>query len=138
MYKKTINYTDLFGNDLEETFYFNLTMAEAMEIYGRYTTGTLDNAQFDSLVNEMKNKKDLKGMIDIIQDVILSSYGERSGDGRYFNKSKEIKEKFANSVAYAEIFELLFNDPEEMKKFAKGIVSSSKKSKVETTASVVS
>lgn len=138
MYKKVINYTDLFGNDLEETLYFNLTMPEAIEIYGQYTNGTLENSNFDELVNDMKNRKDVKGMIDLIQNVILSSYGERSEDGRYFNKSKEIKEKFSNSVAYAELFELLFTDPEEMKKFSKGIISASKKSKVETTASVVS
>ena len=138
MYRKTLKYTDLFGNDLEETLYFNLTMPEAIEIYGQYTNGTLENSNFDELVNDMKNRKDVKGMIDLIQNVILSSYGERSEDGRYFNKSKEIKEKFSNSVAYAELFELLFTDPEEMKRFSKGIISASKKSKVETTASVVS
>ena len=104
MFKKTIKFTDFFGNERTEERYFNLSEAEVID------------AQFDSqgdfsqLVQGIANTKDREALGKLFKEIILRSYGEPSPDGIYFNKSKEIRDKFENSALYNALYtELLFN-----------------------------
>ena len=60
-------------------------------------------------------------MLDLFEDIILTSYGQKSPDGRTFIKNKEMRENFSNSEAYAQLFEELVMSPDAMTQFAKGI-----------------
>lgn len=141
MYKKTINYKDIDGNDVTKTCYFNLTYPEAIKILGKYTNRSLDTEIMSEEVKKLVAKKDALSMIEIIEDFILSSYGERTltDDGSMFIKSKEIRTKFENSFEYAELFEELFTDKNALATFINSVIPIKKNvSTQETTASVVS
>lgn len=141
MYKKTINYKDIDGNDVTKTCYFNLTYPEAIKILGKYTNRSLDTEIMSEEVKKLVAKKDALSMIEIIEDFILSSYGERTltDDGSMFIKSKEIRTKFENSFEYAELFEELFTDKNALATFINSVIPIKKNVNTqETTASVVS
>lgn len=104
MYEKNIKFTDFFGNERTEKRYFNLSEAEVLD------------AQFDKqgdfsqLIQGIANTKDTESLGKLFKEIILRSYGEPSPDGIYFNKSKEIRDRFENSALYNALYtELLFD-----------------------------
>ena len=105
MFKKTVTYTDY--NDVErtETFFFNLTQAEVLEME-LSTTGGLS-----AMIQGVIDAKDTPQLIKIFKELVLKAYGEKSPDGRRFIKSPELTEAFAQTEAYSDIFmELATND----------------------------
>lgn len=139
MYKKTLTYTNLNGEQVTESLYFNLSKRDALKIFGKYSNGTLDGKALQLYLDKLKGSKDVAKMVSFIEDVILSAYGEKSEDGKYFMKDNVIRTRFENSVAYAEVFEELFTSPKELNEFIKGIFPNfSNKASEPTTASVVS
>lgn len=116
MIKKTIKYNDFDGNEREDTFYFNLTKAECMEME-LSTSGGLEKT-----VQRIMESKDTKMIVEIFKDLILKAYGEKSPDGKYFYKSPEISAKFASTEAYSELFMELSSDADAASKFFNGII----------------
>ena len=116
MLKKTIKYTDYNGTDREETFYFNLTKAEIMEM----EMGTVGG--FAEMVQNIVNAQDTPSLIKIFKDLILRSYGEKSPDGRRIIKSDAISAAFAQTEAYSELFMELATDADKASEFINGIV----------------
>ena len=116
MIKKTIKYKDFDDNEREDTFYFNLTKAECMEME-LSTSGGLEKT-----VQRIMESKDTKMIVEIFKDLILKAYGEKSPDGKYFYKSPEISAKFASTEAYSELFMELSSDANAASKFFNGIV----------------
>lgn len=99
MLTKDITYTDLNGNKRTDTYYFNLTKAELVEFSSDYPNGV-----FEYLSHLMKHADTMQGkLIATFKDLILRSYGERTPEGR-FVKSTELREAFAASEAYSELF----------------------------------
>lgn len=104
MLRKEITYTDYNGVERKEAFYFNLTKTELMKEYGT-GDGTVEKLQ------KIIDAKDGRALMDNFDKLIRSAYGEKSPDGKYFNKSKEISDAFACTPAYDSLFcELLDND----------------------------
>lgn len=105
MLKKTMTYTDFDGVERTETFYFNLTKAEILNLEMREVGG------LQTLIKKIIEEKDNARLIKLFQDLIILSYGEKSPDGKLFRKSPEITEKFTASQAYSDLFmELAAND----------------------------
>ena len=105
MLKKSIKYVDFDGVERTEDFYFNLTKAEVTEMEMSTEGGLAKKLQ------DIVESKDSKKMIETFKDLILRSYGEKSLDGKRFIKSKEIRDEFAQTAAYSELFmELATND----------------------------
>lgn len=138
MYKKTITYMNLNNEEVTETLHFNLSKNDAIKLIGKYTAGSLDEEKINEYIDRLLKSNNTVKMIEFIEDFILSSYGEKSEDGNYFVKNKMVREKFENSIAYAELFEELFTNNKQLNNFIKNVVPnfSSKKDKP-ATASVV-
>lgn len=104
MYEKTIKFTDFFGNERTEKRYFNLSEAEVLDAqFDR-------QGDFSQLIQGIANTKDTETLGRLFKEIILRSYGEPSPDGIYFNKSKEIRDRFENSALYNALYtELLFD-----------------------------
>lgn len=115
MFKKTITYTDY--NDVErtETFFFNLTKAEVLEM----ELGTVGG--LSAMIQGVIDAKDTPALIKIFKDLVLRSYGVKSVDGKRFIKSPELAEEFSQTEAYSDIFMELATNDEEAAKFVKGI-----------------
>lgn len=117
MIKQTVTYVDFNGQEVTEDLYFNLTNAEYVRLTGKVGGDISDYAQ--QLVAEGKHGE----MLEFIENLILSSYGVRTPDGRGFKKTKEIRENFEYSIAFSEIFEILLSDPDKAHAFASGLMS---------------
>lgn len=116
MLKKTIKYTDYNGTEREEDFYFNLSRAEVMEMELSTSGG------MDKLIERITNEQDSAKIIAIFKDIILKSVGKKSLDGRRFEKSQEIRDDFAQTEAYSELFMELGTNDVAAADFIKGIL----------------
>ena len=83
MLKKTIEYIDYEGNERKEDFYFNLTKAEVMEMEMGTTGG------MKKMLEKIVAEQDSKRIIETFKDIIMRSYGEKSPDGKRFEKQKQ-------------------------------------------------
>lgn len=111
-----INYTDFNGVSRTETLYFNLTQAELTKI------AYIDNKNLAETLTKAIDDKDTATIVRFMCDFIISAYGEKSDDGKYFHKSEEMRNKFANSAAYDALFAELLSDDEKAVAFINGVV----------------
>ena len=116
MLKKTITYTDYNGNERTEDFYFNLTKAEAMEMEMSTAGG------METYVKRITDAQDTPAIIKVFKELILKAYGEKSLDGKRFEKSEEISNAFAQTEAYSELFMELATNTDAASKFVNGIM----------------
>lgn len=116
MYKKTIAYTDYFGEEREEDFYFHFSEAELSKME------LSRNGGISRFVEKIIQTKDNPKLVDMFEDFILSAYGEKSEDGRRFIKSEEISTSFKQTPAYSILFMELITDADELARFIKEVV----------------
>lgn len=115
MFAKTVTYTDYNNVERTETFYFNLTKAEVLEME-LGTTGGLS-----AMIQGVIDAKDTPQLIKIFKDLVLRAYGEKSADGRRFIKTPQIAEEFSQTEAYSDIFMELATDDKAASAFVEGI-----------------
>lgn len=116
MLKKLIEYTDYNGVKRSENFYFNLNKAELMEMELSVTGG------MRQLLQLILDKQDIPKLIEAFKTIILKAYGEKSPDGRVFNKSKELSEMFAHTEAYSELYMELISDSSKAAAFINALM----------------
>lgn len=116
MLKKEIAYIDYNGVERTETFHFNLSKAELMDMEMSVTGG------FGEMVNRIISTKDVPALMDIFKDLIRRAYGVKSADGRRFMKSKELTDEFVQTEAYSDLFMELALNSDEAAKFVNGIL----------------
>lgn len=118
MLKKSITYTDYNEVTHTETYYFNLSKAECMEME-MSTSGGLTE-----MINKIIETQDVPAIIKIFKDLILKAYGIKSPDGKRFIKSEELSTAFAQTEAYSVLFMELATNAEEAAAFVNGIMPS--------------
>ena len=122
MLKKNIKYTDFNGVEREETFLFNLTKAELMEM----EMGT--NGGLAEQIQKIVDAQDSAAIIKIFKDIVLKAYGEKSEDGKRFMKvdtaGVPLSIGFSQTEAYSQLFMELATDADAAANFIKGIVPS--------------
>lgn len=116
MIKKTIKYTDYNGAERTEDFYFNLSKAEIMEMELSTAGGLAE------MIQKIVDSNDAPSIIKIFKDLVLKAYGEKSPDGKYFEKSDEIARRFSQTEAYSILFMELATDADAAQKFVNGII----------------
>lgn len=121
MFKQNIEYVDFNGNSRKEDFYFHLSSPEVIRLEAEI--GEPIDVHTQKLAASMK----LADLLSFLEKMILSSYGRKTTDGKSFYKSKELREEFEHSQAYADFFEMLIKDPELAKKFGASVADNGKK-----------
>lgn len=116
MIKKTMTYTDYDGNQRTEDFYFNLTKAELAEMELSHDGG------FVKLIERVIQTRDISQLTEIFKNIILQSYGVKSPDGKRFIKNDEVREEFAQTEAYSDLFIEFITDAEAAAAFVNGII----------------
>lgn len=117
MIEKTVTFEDLNGVSKTETHCFHLNKAE----FTKWLT-TEGDYTFDQVIQRIIDSKNGLEMINVVDDVIHRSYGEKSLDGRIFLKSEEAWNSFKQSEAYAELFNELLTDWEKCLEFLIGVM----------------
>ena len=116
MLKKEITYIDYNGVERTETFHFNLSKAELMDME-LTTVGT-----FSKLMQKIIDEKDMVRLAKYFKELILKSYGVKSDDGKRFIKSPELSEAFSQTEAYSELYMELLGNSEYAVKFIQQVM----------------
>lgn len=116
MLKKVISYKDFNGTDRTEEFLFHMSEAELAEMHLSVNGG------MEMLIRQIINTRDTARLIKIFKDLVLNAYGEKSLDGRLFQKSPELSKAFSETPAYSILFMELATDAEKAAEFLNGIV----------------
>lgn len=123
MISKTITYTDYNGSERTETFWFNLSRVELLEMEMKASGGLSDK------IREVSLTHDVSKIIPIFKDLILSSYGEKSPDGKRFMKKDANGNLLSLAFSETEAFDILYmefvSDAEKASEFVKGILPAS-------------
>lgn len=107
MIKKNISYIDYNGIKCSDDYYFHLNNIEWLRLDSKY-----DGIQ-DFLKQVIKGIKPRSAVMDLLEDLILSAYGEKSEDGKKFIKTKELRDDFAQSEPYSELFTSFLQDTQK-------------------------
>jgi hypothetical protein len=124
MFKKTMKFDDLEGNEVSATFYFNYNKKEVAELleFGHISqfppsTPRLPlEEQLKVLTTPVEEsgftqQENNQAAYNIFQDLILDAYGEKGADNVTFVKNDRTREYFRSHVAFVEmIFEFLGNE----------------------------
>jgi hypothetical protein len=131
MFKQNITYTDFNGVERKEDFHFHLSLPEVTRIEAKVGKSLADHTK------ELAEGGDVPKLLGFLEEVILNAYGKKTSDGKSFHKSKELREEFENSQAYAELFEQLITSPDLARKFGEGVADNGKPRKNQVSPSVI-
>lgn len=115
MLTKVVKYTDFDGNERTQTCYFHMTKAEILEFNMNKPDGVI------AYITRMMNANRNDVVFATFKELILAAYGERTSDGR-FVKNAQMRDAFACSEAYSEIFMEIVQNEEAMAAFVNGLV----------------
>lgn len=124
MLKKSITFTDINGTEKTRDYYFNLTKAEMVEFDASYPGGAM--TYLNILVQNPEHN--VHEIIKAFKDLILRSYGERMPSGD-FVKNQNLRDAFAASEAYSELFMEITSGADAATAFITGVIP-----KIEETA----
>ncbi|AXH44588.1 hypothetical protein SEA_MEDIUMFRY_42 [Arthrobacter phage MediumFry] len=107
MIKKTLTFKNFRGETETEDFYFNMSEGELTLMQVRAIDQK--NESFSDKLDKIS--KGLQGaeLADVIEDLVLRSYGIKSSDGKKFRKNPDILEDFTSSGAYSVLITELFS-----------------------------
>lgn len=116
MLKHDITYEDYNGDTVTETFYFNITKAELVELEVEHDEG------MSAWLENITKANDRKTMIQEFKRIVLMAYGQKSPDGKRFIKSDTLREEFSQTAAFNTLFmDLAINDV-VASEFIKGVL----------------
>lgn len=113
---RPITYTDFNDEEVTETFYFNISKSEIVDLEVGYEDG------LENFVRRIVRTDDKKALLGEFKKIILLSYGERSSDGKRFVKSAELRESFSQTAAYDALFMELITDEDKLVTFIKAVL----------------
>jgi hypothetical protein len=113
---RPIKYTDFDGVEHTETFHFNLTRAEVVELEVGKKGG------LDEFIRDIVKTQDNAALVAEFKRIILLSYGQRSEDGKRFIKSDALREEFSQTAAFDELFIELATSDTAAATFIQGIL----------------
>ena len=116
MVTKRLTYTDFNGKERTEDFYFHMSEVDLVKMDAKYPGG------MQGFIQRMIDTEDKKKLIELAEEIIKLSYGEKSPDGKYFNKSEELTEAFTHTQAYVDLFMELATDAEKAADFINNVV----------------
>lgn len=120
MLKKKIKFKTFDDVELVDDFFFNLSKAELVRLELDHTTAEYEG--FAEYVQAAIDRKDGRTIAQVVEDLILTSYGQKSADGKRFMKSEGLKSEFKNSDAYSELFFELVTDSDKAIAFMNGVI----------------
>lgn len=121
MYAKKIKSTNFItGQEVERTYYFNLTKAELAEMELSMEGG------FKEYVQRIVEAQKTVEIAEVFKKLILKAYGERSDDGMRFIKKDAVRgnlaDEFEQTDAYSELFMELATNETAASEFINGIL----------------
>lgn len=126
MLKRPITYQDFNGNTVTDVFYFNLSKSELVEMNFE------ESEDFTDMIKRIVEEKDNRNLIKTFKKLILAAYGEKSADGKRFEKGNgNLAEDFAETAAYDALFMELATTPDALATFIKGALPADMRAEID-------
>ena len=116
MLVREFTYKDYNGIERKETWCFNLTRADLLE----RELGAFGG--LDELLKRLVREERPKEIVAMFKELILSSVGRKSPDGRRFERTQAIQDDFYQTEAYSQLFVELVTDATKMRQFLLAVV----------------
>lgn len=119
MFAKKITYTDFSGETRTEEFLFNMSKTDIVQWQYSVKGG------IDSLFKKVVNENDQTALVSLVKDLIHRAYGEKSLDGKKFEKRRngvDLADDFEQTAAYDILFMELVSDAQAAAAFVNGIM----------------
>lgn len=116
MIKKRMTYEDFNGETRTEDFWFHMSEVDLLEMDSKYPGG------MQGFIQKMIDTQDAAEMFKLAKEIIELSYGQKSLDGRTFEKSPELTRSFTQTQAYVDLFMEIGTDADKAAEFIKGIM----------------
>ena len=119
MFAKKITYTDFSGETRTEEFLFNMSKTDIVQ--WQYSV----NGGIDELFKKVTNENDQVSLIQLVKDLIHRAYGEKSIDGKRFEKRRngvDLADEFEQTAAYDILFMELVQNANAASDFINGIM----------------
>jgi hypothetical protein len=130
MLKKEIQYDGFDGQKYVETFYFHLSKAELAEF-------ALGHNDFATYLRNIIAAGDGATIMAEFKKIISMAVGERSVDGKRFEKTDTIRNNFMQSDAYSVLFMELVTNSGAATEFITGIVPEDMRGAIAASTDVV-
>lgn len=118
MFKKSMTFDNLEGDEVSQTFYFNYTKKEIMELIElKDLEGKFKLLSVPVEESGLSNTENNKQAYAIFEDLILDAYGEKSADNVTFIKNDRTREYFRSHVAFSDMVFEFIGDPDLMQSF---------------------
>lgn len=131
MIKKTIKFENYNGEEETEDFYFNLSKGELVKM--QMAAIDQHTESFQDKLEKIGKHLNGKALIEVVDEIIDSSYGVRSTDGKNFDKVQngvKLVENFKSTGAYSELIVELCTDAKATADFMNGLVPASLRNEV--------
>lgn len=119
MLAQEMTYTDFEGVERKEIFRFNLTEAEILKMEWSTSGG------FANKLQNILDKKDAVLIMRTFDEIIDTSYGIISPDGRLFVKTPEALSEFKSTQAYSDLYKKLCTDANAAINFINSVIPES-------------
>ena len=93
-------FTNLFGQEVEQEHAFAMNTVEALTFKASFAHGNMEGH-----IKRIVAETDEATLLELVKELLLSSYGRIALDGNGFEKSPAIRAGFENSLAFPIIFE---------------------------------
>ena len=106
MHKMTIDYKDYDGSQRSKDCWFHLKQTELLEIAAEFPDDLTDElaSEDTEIGHKIYEALGKKGVMKFIKDLILKSYGVRSRDGKFFEKSEKSTYQFSQTLAFEKLY----------------------------------
>ena len=126
MLKKTITFENVDGEEVTEDFYFNMNKAEMLEM--ELTVGGDDG--LEEHFKKVVASGNRQAILDIYKEILSRTVGRR--EGKLFIKNDQITNEFMHGGAYSQMFMDLFNNPNAILEFFRGVLPNNMKAGYDT------
>lgn len=132
MLTKTITYENFNGESVTKTLFLHIkaTTLARMEL-GHESNGHT----FPELLQKLIDETEYEQLYDVVEELVIMAYGEKSEDGESFVQTDEMREKFKNSAVFEAVMtEILMDGSENAIDFIRALVPKSLLDKANTIA----
>lgn len=116
MLKRSVTYEDFDGNTVTEDHHFHLSKAELLQLEAGKKGGLREHIQ------SIMAAGDTETLFAEFKRIVLLAYGVRSEDGKRFIKTDQMREEFAQTEAYSQLYFELATDDTAAAEFILGVV----------------
>lgn len=128
MILKTIKFTNHAGEEETGSYYFHLSKGELVKMQ----MSAIDHRteSFTDKIEAIGKTLNGKALIEVIDQIIDSSYGVKTVDGKRFVKTEADLEFFKSTEAYSELVVELCTDADKASEFINGLIPANLRNEV--------